>query len=362
MRAVRFLASFFEQTGCEALAGDHPLHNRFLVGFEPNYQWLTQYARKLITVSSFSGFEQVAKRLGNSKEFLPANNEIEVALKLHLEGLPVSFARFASAPIPDVLTIIDGQTVRMEVSSLNRPDYEKWNQMFLNHLLGATFVKGLMSGGYLNTIKSFSILQEAIVQVNEAIERVKQSGNIEKLNIQGVATVYLATQEKASQLPEDCRGSYRFTGPYSRPLQEQIIRKIGEKARQASGRNESGILFLNTQLADRQSLSELFEAAIDDVEVVLAAYPKLQGLVLTIPHLGIGVVSSVETHSLSEKYNGNKILLESEVGVYQYESSIIWKNKHPDQGLSDKVLSALRSYSRNLVHLAPLQDSFVASL
>lgn len=65
LRAVRFLRSFFERMGCEALAPNHPLHNRLSIGMDPNYLWLAQYGRKLLTASRLAGFEQVARQFAD---------------------------------------------------------------------------------------------------------------------------------------------------------------------------------------------------------------------------------------------------------------------------------------------------------
>src|SRR5205807_413326 len=124
--------------------------------------------------------------------------------------------------------------LHVEVSSLNRPDYEHWNMMFMNHIFNSTFRNQMIGGGYLVAARKRSTLEEAIRQVDEAVFRVKQTGKTEKFNIPGVATIYLALESKSKELPEDCRGRYRTTGPPSHPLQEQIVRKIEEKSGQVS--------------------------------------------------------------------------------------------------------------------------------
>jgi hypothetical protein len=96
------------------------------------------------------------------------------------------------------------------------------------------FTTANRAGGYLVAAKSLSKTDEAIQRVDEAIKRVKESNKTEKLNIPGIATVYLAPQEKSLELPPDRRGQYRFTGPAARPLQDQITRKINEKSSQIS--------------------------------------------------------------------------------------------------------------------------------
>jgi hypothetical protein len=357
LRAIDLLACILEHGNREELAYDHPLRNRFVVGAEFNYQWFVQYARKLVTASRLRGSEEVTKRLSEPKEFFGANNEIETALKLHLEGLKVSFVKRETIPTPDIVTTVRGQSLHAEVSSLNRPDYEAWHVLFMNHLLDSTFRNGIAAGGYLVAAKSWSKTEEAIRQIDEAIRRVKESDKTEKLNIPGIATVYLAPKDKSSELPADCRGQYRFTGPSIRPLQEQIIRKIEEKASQISAGGHSGILVLYSQTVGSESANELFEAPMDEVEVVLAAHPGILALFLVVPHMHIGVISTVKEDASEAKHNGNKMLLSSGVGLYQYESSLIWKNPHSDEALPDEILNAFEKYSDNLGGLLTLEDA-----
>ncbi len=286
-----------------------------------------------------------------------ANNEMEVALELSLEGLEVAFVKTGTIPTPDIVASVQGQSLHAEVSSLNRPDYEAWHMRFINHVMDAAFRNRLTAGGYLVAARSLSKTEDAIRQVDEAAKRVAKSGKMEKLNIPGITTLYLAPQSDSPGIPEDCRGSYRFTGPSPRPLQEQIIRKIEEKADQISADGNSGILVLYSYTVRRESVIELFEASMDEVEVVLAAHPRIMALILTVPHMHIGVTSNMKEEASEARKNGNKVLLSSEVGVYQYESSLIWKNPHSDQPLPAEVLHAFENYPKNLVKLLPLGDA-----
>lgn len=354
LRAVRFLRSFFEQMGCEQLHANHPLHNRLSVGYDPNYLWLVQYARKLLTASSLSGFKHVARRLIDPREYLAAHNEIEVALKLHLEGLHVSFPSVSSQPTPDLILRLGSDTMRIEVSSLHQPDEEMRVQMLFDQIITLSFLHGVASGGFVNKIPSLKIVEEVVDRVKESIDRVKVARKAEKLNFQGVATIYIAPSDMVDQVPDDCRSSYHFIQPHRRPIEEQIQKKIKEKSKQLFEDNELGLLFLYTQMIDRQMVSQLFKRDIDDIAVMLASYPKLLGLVLTVPRLGMEVVSAIRSDALQNGYKDNKVFLESEAGMYQYESTTIWKNLHADRNFPTEILRALKNYPSNLTNLVPL--------
>jgi len=352
LRAVRFLRSFFEQMGCEQLHPNHPLHNRLSIGFDPNYLWLVQYARKLLTARSISGFERVAKRLID-REYVAAHNEIEVALKLHLEGLDVYFSCADSRHTSDMILRLGGDTVRIEVSSLNPPEEENRVQQLISQSWVLT-MKGVVSGGFIGRISSFKKLNYVIDRMREAADIVTRTRQMKKLSFKGVATIFLAPRDKVHQIPEDCRGIYYFTSPYHRSIEERIEKKIKEKSEQTFGNNRPGLLFLYTRIIDRQAISQLFEPTLDDVTVILSSYPKLLGLVLTVPHLGIEVGSAVKSEALQRKHKGNKVFLESEAGMYEYESSVIWKNLHADRSFPKEILRAMENYPSNLSKLTPL--------
>jgi len=357
-RAVCFIRSFFEQIGIEELPRNHPLHNRLSIGMVPNYSWLVQYARKLLTASQLSGFEKVARRFANPREYLAANAETEVALKIYLEGLGVSFSRVALQPTCDLIVNLDSEVIRIEVTSLNPPDEEMLVEALVSRVNALGFKKEVATGGFVSRVPSPKILEEVLKQVDQAIDEVKDSRKVKKFNHKGVATIYLAPHDMVDQMPADSRRTFRFNQPPHKSIEEQINRKIEEKKKQLRYYNELGILFLYTQMIDRQSVSKLFGQPMDDVEVTLASYPKLLGLVLTVPHLGIEVASAEKTEDLKKECRGAKLFLETEAGSYQYESSLLWKNLHADRGFPEKLVHALEKYSSNLSKLSPLQESF----
>lgn len=351
-KAVSFLRSFFEKMGCNSLPPDHPLHNRLGVGFEPNYLWLVQYAKKIQKVSFLSGFEQIAKRLVNPKTYLAAHNEIEVALKLHLEGLNVSFHRFDSQPTPDLFLKLRNDITRIEVSSINPSDEETRFQLLRDLIIRINFSREVASGGFVSRIPTRETIQNIENQVMELIDRAKKLHEVQKLNFKGVATIYLAPDDLVDQIPADCRRSFQFVSPPNRkPIENQIQQKIGKKSRQLFKDKESGLLFLYTQMIDREKVFQLFKNDMDDVIAILASYPKLLGVILIVPHLGMEVVSAIQSISLKNESTENKILLECEAGKYQYESIIVWKNLHGDNDFPEEIISALKNYSSNLTNL-----------
>jgi hypothetical protein len=355
LRAIRFLRSFFEQREFNLLDINHPLRNRLRVVFHHNYLWLMQYAQKLFTISSLSGFEEhVAKRLGIPKEYLNANNEIEVALKLHLEGLPVSFTRDRTLSTPDLTTRINNDTIKVEVSSLQPSDEETLIKNLYDDINLSCIQNDVTWCGFLNRLPSHNKLEDIIKQVKVAIDRAKETNKVEKLNFSGIATIILAPNNLSDQMPEDCRGNFSFRGPPKRTIEEKIQRKIKDKSKQLFSYDEPVFLYIYTHIIDRQIVYKLFSKKIDEIVFVLATYPKLFGLSLTVPHLRIEIPSAIKSDSLQIDHKKNKVFLESEVGFYQYESTVIWKNPLADYHFPTEIQHALERYSSNLTKLEGL--------
>ncbi len=358
LTAVRFIRSFFEQIEIQELPRNHPLHNRLSIGMIPNYSWLVQYAQKLLTASKISEFEGVARRFGNPHEYLAANDEMETALKLYLAEMSVCFSKMAYQPTCDLITSLGSEVMRIEVTSINPTDEEMLVGTLVSQVTFSGFTKGVATGGYVSRVRSSKILEDILKQVNQAIDEAKDSHTVRKFNYKGVATIYIAPNDMVDQMPADSRRAFCFGSPPQRSIEEKINRKIAEKNRQLQQREELGILFVYTQMMDRKSVSDLFEKTMDDVAITLTSYPKLLGLVLTVPHLGIEVASAVKTGDLKKEFMNSKLFLETEVGFYQYESSLLWKNLHADRVFPEEFVHALENYSSNLSRLLPLQESF----
>ena len=248
--AVCFIRSFFEQIGIEELPRNHPLHNRLGIGMVQNYSWLVQYARKLLTVGQLSGFEEVARRFVNPREYLAANAEMEVALKMYLEGLDVSFSRVGPQPTCDLIVNLESEMIRIEVTSLNPPDEEMRVQALVNRVITLGFKQEVATGGFVSRVRSLTILEDVLKQVDQAIDEIKDSRKVKKFNYEGVATIYLAPQDMVDRMPEDSRRTFCFVQPLHKPIEEQINRKIEEKNKQLEHSDDLGILFLYTQMID----------------------------------------------------------------------------------------------------------------
>lgn len=357
--AVLFLNSFFEKIGCDGFTRDHPLDNRLSAAFPQNYAWLIEYSRKLLTATSIQGFEQVARRLGSPQTFLAANNEIDVALKLSLQNMEVMFPRISSSASPDLVVVVGDKKINVEVTSLNPPEQESFANILFSTIFGQGARKRVASGGFVGKVPTRAKLQEILETINKGMDQAIGSQTVQKLDFPGIAMIYLAPYGMVGQMPEDCRGQFRSYSPSRKPIDEQMANKIKEKIPQLFQDNGTGILFLYTHILGREDVLGLFDRDLDDMEIVLASYRKLHGLVLTVPHREIGVPSATASNELRRRDKGNKALIECSTGRYQNESSVVWSNLHADARFPSEVVRALENYPSNLDNLAPLQESFL---
>jgi hypothetical protein len=348
LSAIRFLVNFFVKNGHDRVPNGHPISNKFYAGAEFNYQWLIQYAKKLNTTNSIPGFSEIAPRLSNPKTFLSANNEMEAALKFHLAGIYTSFIPTTmSKRTPDILIKTKNIEYNVEVSSLNPSDQETLMWAIHSQLSHLTGSKGLVAGGLINKIPNPIVRDNILNRVKDKIDEVQATKKVGKINEPKYATIYIAPRKKKEEIPKGYRGIFRFAHPYQRTTEEKIERKIKEKYKQLFSSDNPAFLFLYSQTLEHENLYDYYDNVVDNMEVILSSYSNMMGLVLTVPHLGFEVLSSMKSSLSMDKKDG-KMYLESEIGKGQYENSLLWKNLHSDHVFPTEVEAALENYSSNV--------------
>ena len=346
--AIRFLVNFFVKNGCDRIPNRHPLTSKFFLGAEFNYQWLIQYALKIEIANSIPGFSEIAPRITNPKTFLNANSEMEVALKFHLADLKTSFIPTDfKKKTPDIRLEIKDTEYTVEISSLNPPDHEGFMWSLHSGLSQLTIGNGLTAGGFINKIPNPKVQEKILSQVKKNIAEIHETKEAVKISEPGFATIYIAPQEKIEDIPSGSRGIFRIAQSYRRTTIEKIERKLHNKYGQLFSSDNPTLLYLYSYALENESLYMLFENVVDNMEVVLPSYPKLLGVVLTVPHLGFEVISGMISSIHTEKKE-NKVYFESEIGKGQYESSLLWKNFHSDFLFPFEIEDAIKTYSDNI--------------
>ncbi len=346
--AVRYLRDLLEPVW-QASLSDHPLRNLIGMASQRSYERIQYYALKLHAATGLSGFESLRGRLGHPREYLAAMHEIEIALRLWLEGYEVRFLSPSAEPSPDLLVESDDERFTVEVGSLNRPDEEvRMNEVF-DRIWLPSIMKAVLGGVIIGAPLSARKANELVSQVQIAIGSATRDHEVVTVNIPGVATVYVAPRDLASSLPDEFRGSFRFIPPYERRAEERIARRLGEKAKQVL--EGPGFVALYDNLLGSESLRELLEGPRDDITAVLASFPQILGLMVVTPlHL---VHDPQEEH---ERLDDHRTRIVIEVGVDEWEMVGIWENRYANHGFPSGLTSAITNYSRRLASLPSLSS------
>ncbi len=347
-RSVRYIRSVLELVWRDDLSSLHPLRSRLGWAGAGNYEWLEQYAKKLHTATGIPGFDTVLTRLGRPDEYVSAFAEIEVALKLHISGLEVSFVPPGDIASPD-LTVKVGKTVfNVEVTSLNPPDEESRATDLMSVITVAQMRKAV-TGGYISRAPRQDELEELGDSVVQAIDRAYAEHSVEKVNVPGLALIYAAHRDLAASLPVDCRGSFRFIQPYPRSIEERLGRILRNKAKQTFIEGRLGLLVVYARMIGLEGATSLYEDLKDDIGAVIPSFPMLTGLMVTAPLIGVGVPEGEE-----KRVEGDRTLLYSRPSVDEFEATVIWRNPHADVPMPAEVIRAFEEYPANLAQLPHL--------
>ena len=348
LKAVNYLRELFVNINCKQLPQDHPLYHKLFSGGESNYHWLIQFSKKLNKISTIPGFQQISGRLRDPKEYRTLLNEIEVALYFILEGMDVLFAVESEKKTPDLLVTHGGLTFRVEVSTLNPPDTEDYVHTFWSQLDMLRRRKKIIMGGLFTKVPSPRKFKEIIAKVDTSIDKMLETQKSDKLNFQGICTIYVAPPDKIGDIPEDFRNGFEWVLPTRKSLGEKIKNKIKSKSEQLFNYNESTLLILYTRMINKDVVIQEFQKKTNDIEEIISSYPKLLGLVLLVPFLSVETVHAITINSMKKKTHGTRVLIEKEIGAYPYESCLIWKKIHADRFFPQDIENAFENYLENL--------------
>src|SRR5712692_7369980 len=107
LKIRRFLEPHWDLKG----SGRHPLRSKFCVASEPNYAWLSHFAKKLELLEKVIGSDQPIARLGVPEEYPSAWAELDFALRLQLAGFPCELIQKTATPTRDIRCMIKGEIV-----------------------------------------------------------------------------------------------------------------------------------------------------------------------------------------------------------------------------------------------------------
>ena len=330
----------------------HPLITRLGWASSANNAWLDVYSRKLKAASRIPGFSIVRPRLGRPTDYLAAFSELEVALKLSLSGHNVSFVPRSGDPTPDLIAFSKSSApFNVEITSLNRPDQERQIQQLFEGIVHEGLRCGLSTGGTISRAPNSDQLAKFIFRVKQEADRAKAEHKMLRVNMEGVSTVYLAPPDLAELIPEDSRHVFRMIQPRRWSIEEQIGKKLKEKADALAMGGLPGVLVIYSWMVDRDEIMRLFQSRGDDVGPSLASYPGVSGLVLTG-----SVNDGAANANPPTQHDKHRVLVNRRSSTDERELSVIWRNVHADEPLHDSLIEALEDYP-NHVFALPAADS-----
>ena len=340
LRAVKLIRLMLESDWSVESAARHPLTYRLGWASSENNAWLDLYSRKLKAASRIPGFSIVGARLGRPADYLAAFSELEVALKLSLSGHNVSFVPRSDNPTPDLIAFSESSApFNVEITSLNRPDQERQIQQLFMGIVHEGLRCGLSTGGTISRAPNRDQLANFILRVKQEADKAKAEHKMFRVNMPGVSTVYLAPPDLAESIPEDSRHVFRMVQPRRWSTEEQIGRKLKDKADALAMAGRPGVLVIYSWMVDREEIMRLFQNPGDDVGPSLASYPGVSGLVLT---------GSVSDGTLNAdpptQHNKHRVMVNRRSSTDERELSVIWRNPHADEPLPDTVIEALEAY------------------
>lgn len=353
LEAVRYLFDLLGQNWTENQRNPHPLHSKLMMAWESNYLWLSHFVRKLRSLQDIGGSESVIRRLAHAVEYAGALAELDFALKLNLSGIPVRFVTPTSEiQTSDLIAEIDGSPIRVEITSMNLRDEDRLGLDVHSRIHSKTFMSGAVGGGAIGVISNMKQVEELGASVGNAVDEAIESNKMTKVNVPGLATVYVAPKEKADEIPKEWRGSFRMRVRSQLPKKEKIIHKLKEKGKsnQLQGQGP-GLLVIYDRYLATVEVKDLFEDPPDDVGIVLATFPVLTGLVLVAPSMPFQKLSE---EAMSEEH---RVCLEHTLPDAEGEYCVVWKNRCADLPFPEAISGALEAFPDNLSNLVTSSNS-----
>ena len=116
---------------------------------------------------------------------------------------------------------------------------------------------------------------------------------------------------------------FRMVKPQPWRVEVQIGRKVKEKATALESGGRSGLLVLYSWMVGPEEVIRIFEASGDDVGPFIASYPKITGLVLTVP-------MRFRTSGGDEpsRHNGQRVLVSRRSSTDERELSVATGRGH----------------------------------
>src|SRR3972149_5073934 len=210
LEAFHEIRSLVEPFWGHASGGRHPLRNWVGRASNRDYRKFRQLAHVLHELARLPGFDGVARRLANSSEFLSAMGELDTALRLTLGGWKVSFVAPSSVPTPDIRAVSGGASIAFEVTSLNPSQEGELASDFMGLVMQVMLRKKVAVGGLVTRVPSLKEVEELKERVSAAADRANSRNELVKVNVHGLATIYVGPRGVPGAIPHGMAGQFSF--------------------------------------------------------------------------------------------------------------------------------------------------------
>lgn len=324
--------------------GRHPLRNKLSISSQDNYEWMIHFSQKLSELSKIPGYEHVLSHLRNSETYASALSETDIALRLRLAGHSPRFAFEISERRPDLVAEIRGQSVDIEITSINQP-YE--DTAGFEALSIANFIaiqRGCRAGGLWSRPPRPEEFEMVKVKVNEAVTQAMAEHTLIRLNIPGLLTCYVAPEDLTSEIPQQWRGSFVMRTAAVKPKKDRIASKIQEKMKgQLSGVTPS-VLVIYDRFSTPDEMLEFFNEK--ELELVVGGFENLAGVILVYPF------SAWDPPPPRREDKDGRVFIEYSLMDGESERCVIWKNIILDhRSVVEPIIDCLLSSPANLTKL-----------
>ena len=316
-----------------------------LIGNIANYApwslfWLADFWRKLAALKGLVKFEELGKRLRDSKEYGGAKAEVETVVRLvdagitEVELYPKVSVRNKEKK-PDLRAVVDGEDFYFEVTSLgdsekSRKAWDTFSELALPSfdpaLIHFLQVHKILSKPHRNELKT------KMLQANREVKETKEHRYVGEPGVLDYLVIHQSKQAECDTLVERYGVRKENTGPaFQSDDVERLKLRLKKKSEQLP-RDKPAIIVVSGSITYYSGSPESFyDNLVSQVEETIYDQDNLiLGVIINVD-VGRGQASRIE--------KTNYVLVRTSRNLLA-ETVIVLKNRYSKFHVNEKILSA----------------------